>query len=90
MDIEAMIMAWGGEVVEELTGDVDFLVLGERPILPPPPRAGSPIEIMQEYIRLDRTVQRYNDLFNQGRRRPVLPVLNENRSVHADRPSLNP
>lgn len=78
MDIEAMIMAWGGEVVEELTGDVDFLVLGERPVLPPPPRPGSPIEIMQEYIRLDRTVQRYNDLFNQGTA-TGMPVLNENR-----------
>lgn len=78
MDIEAMILAWGGEVVEELTGDVDFLVLGERPILPPPPRPGSPIEIMQEYIRLDRTVQRYNDLFNQGVA-TGMPVLNENR-----------
>lgn len=78
MDIEAMIMAWGGEVVEELTGDVDFLVLGERPILPPPPRPGSPIEIMQEYIRLDRTVKHYNDLFSQGTA-TGMPVLNENR-----------
>ncbi|MBX3315303.1 MAG: hypothetical protein KF902_00410 [Phycisphaeraceae bacterium] len=78
MDIEAMVLAWGGEVVEELTGDVDFLVLGERPILPPPPRPGSPIEIMQEYIRLDRTVQRYNDLQNQAAA-TGLPVLNENR-----------
>jgi len=78
MDIEAMIMAWGGEVVEELTGDVDFLVLGERPVLPPAPRAGSPIEIMQEYIRLDRVVQRYNELFGQAAA-TGLPVLNENR-----------
>lgn len=78
MDIEAMILAWGGEVVEELTGDVDFLVLGERAVLPPPPRPGSPIEIMQEYIRLDRAVQHYNDLFNQAAA-TGLPVLNENR-----------
>ena len=78
MDIEAMILAWGGEVVEELTGGVDFLVLGERPILPPAPRAGSPIEIMQEYIRLDRVVQRYNNLFGQAAA-TGLPVLNENR-----------
>lgn len=78
MDIEAMVMAWGGEVVAELTGDVDFLVLGQRPILPPPPRAGSPIEIMQEYVRLDRVVQRYDELFQQAAA-TGLPVLNENR-----------
>lgn len=78
MDIEAMVLAWGGEVVEELTGDVDFLVLGERPLLPPPPRAGSPIEIMQEYIRLDQIVQRYNTLFGQAAS-TGLPVLNEHR-----------
>jgi hypothetical protein len=78
MDIEAMVLAWGGEVVEELTGDVDFLVLGERPLLPPTPRAGSPIEIMQEYIRLDRVVQRYNELFGQAAA-TGLPVLNEHR-----------
>lgn len=78
MDIEAMVLAWGGEVVADLTGDVDFLVLGERPLLPPPPRAGSPIEIMQEYIRLDRVVQRYNELFGQAAA-TGLPVLNEHR-----------
>lgn len=78
MDLEAMILAWSGEVVQDLTGDVDFLVLGQRPVLPPPPRPGSPIEIMQEYIRLDRVVQRYDELFNQATA-TGLPVLNENR-----------
>ena len=41
-EINAMIESWGGKVVDDLTGDVDFLVLGERPILPPRPSAESP------------------------------------------------
>lgn len=77
-DIRALIEAWGGEMVDDLTGDVDFLVLGERPLLPPRPDASAPIEVMQEYIRRDRDVQRYDRLRQQAEATSI-PVLNENR-----------
>jgi len=77
-DIRAFIEAWGGQLVDDLGGDVDFLVLGERPLLPPRPDASAPIEVMQEYIRRDRDVQRYDRLRQQAEATSI-PLLNENR-----------
>ncbi|MFO0859712.1 MAG: hypothetical protein U0570_04085 [Phycisphaerales bacterium] len=77
-DIAAMVTSWGGEVVEDLDGDVDFLVLGARPVLPPRPGVDQPIEVVQEYVRLERAVNKYNELMKQATAMG-LPVLNENR-----------
>lgn len=77
-DLKALIEGWGGKSVDDLGGDVDFLVLGQRPILPPRPGADAPIEILQEYIRLSRIVERYDTLYKQAIS-TGLPVLNENR-----------
>jgi hypothetical protein len=77
-DIRAMIQAWGGRAVDELTGDVDFLILGQRPVVPPRPGVGSPIEVVQEWIRLNSNAERYDALWDQAVS-TSLPVLNENR-----------
>lgn len=77
-ELSALIQSWGGKVVDDLGGDVDFLVLGERPVLPPKPAPDTPIEVMQEFIRQDRVVQRYDRLYQQAQT-TSLPVLNENR-----------
>lgn len=76
--VKAMIAGWGGRTTDELSGDVDFLVLGQRPQLPPRPAAGQPDAILTEFIRLDGKVQRYNQLQQQATS-TSLPVLNENR-----------
>jgi hypothetical protein len=79
--VRAMIQSWGGEVLSAergLTGDTDFLILGERPILPPEPSSGAPFEVVQNFIRLDEIVKRYDDLLEKARS-TSLPVLNENR-----------
>lgn len=77
-EIVALIEEWGGTTTEELTGDVDFLVLGEPPVLPPEPTITSPIEIVEIYIRRQRELVRYNELFEKAQR-TAIPVLNENR-----------
>jgi hypothetical protein len=77
-DIRAMITAWGGKVTDELTGNVDFLVLGQRPQLPPKPRADDPPAVVGEYIRLDTLAQRYDRLLEQATS-TSMPILNENR-----------
>lgn len=77
-DLEALIQAWGGKVTPDLSGDVDFLVLGERPILPPRPPTNAPTEIVLNYISLDQKVQRYDQLLQQALATSV-PILNENR-----------
>lgn len=77
-DVKAMIEAWGGTIIDDLAGDVDFLVLGERPILPARPGPDTPIEVVQEYMRLDGKARRYDKLFEQAQTTSV-PVLNEHR-----------
>lgn len=77
-DLQAIIEAWGGKVEKDLAGDLDFLVLGERPVLPPKPSPDSPIEILQEYIRLNKVIELYDDYLKKAQQ-TGLPVLNENR-----------
>ncbi|MEX2218047.1 MAG: hypothetical protein WD749_04740 [Phycisphaerales bacterium] len=77
-DIKAMIEAWSGKVTDELTGAVDYLVLGQRPVVPPPPNAGDPYALVQEYLRLDRMAVRYDELTRQAAATSI-PILNENR-----------
>lgn len=77
-DILALIESWGGELVDDLSGDVDFLVLGQRPNLPPNPGSGAPVEVIQEYIRRNRDVERYDRLRQQAEATSI-PILNENR-----------
>jgi len=78
-DIKAMIVAWGGKNVDDLTtGNVDFLVLGDRPMLPAPPGVNDPAEIVQQYMRLAEIVAKYDRLFEQATSTSI-PVLNQNR-----------
>lgn len=77
-DISALIAEWGGSTIPDLAGDVDFLVLGERPVLPPPPPATASIEIIREFQRLNAEVIEYDRLRDQAIATSV-PILNQNR-----------
>ncbi|HZW09004.1 MAG TPA: hypothetical protein VFF69_03795 [Phycisphaerales bacterium] len=76
--IVAMIEDWGGTVTEELTGDVDFLVMGQRPALPPEPPINAPIPVVEQYVQAQQVIERYNRLFQQAGSTSI-PVLNESR-----------
>ncbi len=77
-EIRGFIEEWGGVIKDEITGDTDFLVLGEPPILPPEPRVDDPVEVIDRYLRLSREAQRYDALLEQAQSMN-LPVLNQNR-----------
>lgn len=74
----AKINSWGGRVLDDLTGEVDFLVLGDRPVLPPEPASTAPVEVVDEWLRLQRAARRYDELFKKATETSI-PVLNENR-----------
>lgn len=76
--LDAMIRAWGGQVVADVQGDVDFVVLGERPSLPPRPSEDAALALQLEYKNRVAEVEKYDQLFRQGASTGV-PVLNENR-----------
>jgi hypothetical protein len=77
-ELEALIEQWGGKLVSDVVGDIDFVVLGEQPVLPPPPGPGAPIATMQEYVRLQREIQRYDELLIRAEDASI-PLLNANR-----------
>lgn len=76
--LEALIERWGGVLVEEISGDTDFVVMGEKPVLPPPPGPGAPVSVIQEYVRLQQEISRYDDLLFSAQD-TSMPVLNQNR-----------
>ena len=78
LGITAMIADWGGQFTEELTGDVDFLVMGQRPNLPPEPPIQAPIAIVEQFVQAQQVIARYDELFEQATA-TSMPVLNENR-----------
>ena len=76
--LEALIERWGGILVGDIEGDTDFVVLGEKPVLPPAPGRGAPVSVIQEYVRLQQEIQRYDDLLLKADA-TSMPVLNQNR-----------
>lgn len=77
-DVIAMVESWGGVSAPELAGDVDFLVLGEKPILPPKPSDGSPFEVLQQFVKLQTEVAKYDEFYKSAQSTSV-PILNQNR-----------
>ena len=77
-EVKAIVSGWGGKLVDSLSGEVDFLVLGSRPVVPPQPEAAAPVAVVQEFIRLRNIAREYDRLFEQAASTSI-PVLNENR-----------
>lgn len=77
-DFINMVEAWGGKAVSELSGDVDFLILGEKPILPPKPGADVPFEVVQQYVKVEQEAMKYDELYKAAASTSV-PILNQNR-----------
>ncbi len=77
-DLKALIQRWGGDLAAEITGDLDFVVLGGKPVLGPEPPTGSPVEVVEEFLRRKRVIERYDRLFESAQT-TAIPVLNENR-----------
>ncbi|MAE60683.1 MAG: hypothetical protein CMJ49_04905 [Planctomycetaceae bacterium] len=78
--VETLIEEWGGVVLDELTLDTDFLVVG---VAPPPARALSPDEEINP-IDLAAQVQAHNkwreyQQVGEQARDMTIPVLNQNR-----------
>ena len=78
--LRSLIVEWGGEVVrgDELTGDLDFLVLGVEPPMPPPLRLDATAFQIEDWSRKRQAAEKYEKLFRQGREAQI-PVLNANR-----------
>ncbi len=79
--IISRIRQWGGKVSDELTYDVDYLVLGAEPPLPSQPPEGEvdPVKIA-EYVQARREYETYQQLIGEARSESLnIPILNQNR-----------
>lgn len=76
--VESDIAEWGGRISEDLDGSTDFLVLGQRPLLPPQPRPDDPVELTVAYANARNEQVKYDNLFESARRTGI-PILNQNR-----------
>ncbi len=79
--INSKILQWRGKVSDELTYDVDYLVLGQQPPLPVPPPEGEvdPVQIAK-YVQAQREYETYQELIGEARSASLnIPVLNQNR-----------
>jgi hypothetical protein len=78
--LRSLVVEWGGEVVfgDQLPGDLDFLVLGAEPPLPPPLPPGANDTQIAEWLRIRQAHEKYNELFRRASEAQI-PVLNANR-----------
>jgi hypothetical protein len=77
-ELVSLVEEWGGRVDDDISGETDFVVLGQRPNLPPAPKIDDPIEIVQRYRRLAQEQRKYDELFETASATGI-PVLNQNR-----------
>lgn len=77
-NVKAIVRNWGGQIQDDIAGDTDFLVLGDRPAVPPQPPIDAPYAVVQEYARLERASREYDRLF-QVAQQTGIAVLNQNR-----------
>ncbi len=80
--VETLIERWGGALADQLSYDVDFLVLGEEPPLPqqPPSNVIDPTAIAA-FVESQRNYERYQTLIGQARELSI-PILNQNRFLN--------
>ncbi|MCA9296619.1 MAG: hypothetical protein KC983_08875 [Phycisphaerales bacterium] len=78
--IRGQILEWGGDVIisETLPGDLDFLVLGVEPPMPPDLPPGATEQQISDWLRKREAHENYRRLFDQARDAQI-PVLNANR-----------
>lgn len=77
-DIRAIIREWGGTLSDDIAGTTDFVVLGQRPVLPPEPRPDDPGPIIQAYADARAKQINYDRLFETATA-TFIPVINQNR-----------
>lgn len=68
--IKSLIEKWGGKVVDNITIDTDFLVLGDQPVVPQQQPTLEQLEVdpgaMQRYEALLQKLNEYNQLQSQA------------------------
>ncbi|MEX2216932.1 MAG: hypothetical protein WD768_22660 [Phycisphaeraceae bacterium] len=76
--IKSMIQQWGGIVVDKMTYEVDFLVLGKRPEVPGGDRSNMTPDQIEAIAALEAEERKFIQLEGEARLLRI-PILNQNR-----------
>lgn len=76
--VKARVTAWGGELQDEFSGDVDFVVLGQQPDVPTPLRPGATPAEVRAYVAQRKFYDEYIGYLEEAASLSI-PVLNQNR-----------
>ena len=78
--LKRQIIEWGGELLEgdELSGDLDYLVLGEQPPMPAPLPPDADDVAFRSFRQAREARQKYDQLFDKASQAQI-PVLNHHR-----------
>jgi hypothetical protein len=80
--IKRLVTQWGGEIVDNVTVNTDFVVLGKEPVIPTltPEEKDDPVQ-RAIYDRAVQESEAYNDLSKRATDYRI-PVLNQNRFLY--------
>lgn len=76
--VKARVTSWGGELQDEFSGDVDFVVLGQQPDVPTPLRPGATPAEVRAYVAQRKFYDEYVGYLEEAASLSI-PVLNQNR-----------
>ncbi len=77
--VETMITQWGGQLVNKLSYNTDFLVLGQEPDIPEPlPDNVFDPTVIERHAAKRRKYEAYQTLITQAKALSI-PILNQNR-----------
>jgi len=76
----ALIERWGGRIVDKLTYQVDYLVLGLDPDVPVEPPEDAPLSQQRAYFEARKVYNEFQDLIIVAKELRI-PVLNQNRAL---------
>ncbi|MBL1218733.1 MAG: hypothetical protein D8M59_14720 [Planctomycetes bacterium] len=77
-DMKARIREWGGDILDEFKGDMDFLVLGQQPMMPVQPPANAAPHQIRKYIADRKFFDQYHEYLAKAESLSI-PVMNQNR-----------
>ena len=76
--IKQMIQQWGAKIVDTVTVDTDFVVMGAEPVTPPKPAADAPAQEWEVYRQEMKKYQHFRDVREAAGRLHV-QILNTTR-----------
>jgi hypothetical protein len=78
--VRRLITQWGGRVMDQVTVDTDFVVLGKQPTVNPLPDSPTPLD-SERYAKQQAALDKYLNIQSEAIHLSI-PILNQNRFLY--------